>query len=56
MKNGQMLARYLVWYIDVLSLNNFKFDEYVNRIYPINIEIEDITDKKLGMLHTLTYK
>ena len=29
---------------DVLSLNNSKFDDYVERIYPIELEIKDTTD------------
>ena len=29
---------------DVLSLNNSKFGDYVERIYPIEIEIKDTTD------------
>ena len=28
---------------DILSLNNSKFDEYVERIYPIELEIKDTT-------------
>ena len=29
---------------DVLSLNNSKFGDYVDRIYPIELEIKDTTD------------
>jgi hypothetical protein len=29
---------------DVLSLNNSRFDDFVVRIYPIELEIKDITD------------
>jgi hypothetical protein len=29
---------------DVLSLNNSRFDDFVDRIYPIELEIKDITD------------
>ena len=29
---------------DVLSLNNTKFGDYVERIYPIKLEIQDTTD------------
>ena len=29
---------------DVLSLNNTKFGNYVERIYPIELEIKDTTD------------
>jgi hypothetical protein len=29
---------------DVLSLNNSKFGDFVDRIYPIELEIEDTTD------------
>ena len=33
---------------DVLSLNNSKFDEFVDRIYPIEPEIKDITDTDIA--------
>jgi hypothetical protein len=29
---------------DVLSLNNSKFGNFVDRIYPIDLEIKDTTD------------
>jgi hypothetical protein len=29
---------------DVLSLNNFMFGDFVDRIYPIDLEINDTTD------------
>jgi hypothetical protein len=29
---------------DVLSLNNSRFDDFVDRIYPIELEIKDTTD------------
>jgi hypothetical protein len=29
---------------DVLSLNNFRFGDFVDRIYPIELEIKDTTD------------
>ena len=29
---------------DVLSLNNSRFGDFVDRIYPIELEIKDITD------------
>ena len=29
---------------DVFSINNFRFDDYGGRIYPIKLEIEDTTD------------
>ena len=29
---------------DVLSLNNSKFGDFVDRIYPIELEINDTTD------------
>jgi len=38
--------------VDVLSLNNLKFGDYVGSIYPIELEIPQIW---LGLLHTLTY-
>jgi hypothetical protein len=43
-----MLARsfnFTFHYIDdVLSLNNFRFSDFVDRIYPIELEIKDTTD------------
>jgi hypothetical protein len=47
-KNEKKLARsfnFTFRYIDdVLSLNNFRFCDFVDRIYPIEFEIKDITD------------
>ena len=47
-KNEKKLARsfnFTFRYIDdVLSLNNFRFGDFVDRIYPIELEIKDITD------------
>jgi hypothetical protein len=46
-KNEKKLARSLNFtfrYIDVLSLNNSRFGDFVDRIYPIKLEIKDITD------------
>ena len=42
---------------DVLSLNNSRFGDFVDRIYPIELELEDITvtASYIGLLHTLTY-
>ena len=31
-------------YSDVLSLNNSRFGDFVDRIYPIELEIKDTTD------------
>jgi hypothetical protein len=31
-------------YDDVLPLNNSRFDDFVDRIYPIELEIKDTTD------------
>jgi len=39
---------------DVLLLNNSKFGDFADRIYPIKLEIKDTTDT-IGLLHTLTY-
>ena len=36
---------------DVISLNNLKFDDYVERIYPIELEIKDTTDTKKSTLY-----
>ena len=47
-KNQKKLARsfnFTFRYIDdVLSLNNFRFDDFVDRIYPFELEIKDTTD------------
>ena len=41
---------------DVLSLNNSRFGDFVDRIYPNELEIKDITDTdRSACLHTLTY-
>ena len=53
-KNKKKLVRsfnFTFRYIDdVLSLNNSRFGDFVDRIYPIELEI-----KQIGLLHTLTY-
>jgi hypothetical protein len=47
-KNGKKLARsfnFTFRYIDdVLSLNNYRFGDFVDRIYPIELEIKDTID------------
>ena len=47
-KNEKKLARSFIFtfrYIDdVLSLNNSRFGDFVDRIYPIELEIKDTTD------------
>ena len=47
-KNKQKLIRsfnFMLRYIyDVLSLNNSSFRDFVDRTYPIELEIKDITD------------
>ena len=47
-KNKKKLARsfnFTFRYIDdVLSLNNSRFGDFVDRIYPIELEIKDTTD------------
>jgi hypothetical protein len=47
-KNEKKLARsfnFTFCYIDdVLSLNNSRFGDFVDRIYPIELEIKDTTD------------
>jgi hypothetical protein len=47
-KNEKKLARsfnFTFWYIDdVISLNNFRFGDFVDRIYPIELEIKYTTD------------
>ena len=57
-KNEKMLTRSFIFtfrYIDdVLSLNNCKLADFIDRIYPTEFEIND-TQIQLGPLHTLTY-
>ena len=38
---------------DVLSLYNYRFDDFVDRIYPIEFEIKDttVTDRSASCLH-----
>ena len=48
-KNERKLARsfnvtYYIWIYDILSLNNSRFDDFVDRIYPIGLAIKDTTD------------
>jgi hypothetical protein len=47
-KNEKKLARsFNFTYIDdVLSLNNSRCDDFVDRIYPIELEIKDTTDSE----------
>ena len=40
---------------DVLSLNNFKFGDYADHIYLIELEIKDTINTTISRLHTLTY-
>ena len=55
-KNEKKLARSFNftfrYFDDVLSLNNSRFGEFVDRIYPIELEIKDTTDTLIGLLHT----
>jgi hypothetical protein len=57
-KNEKKLARSFnstFRYIDdVLSLNNSRFGDIVDHIYPIELEIKD-TAIQIGLRHTLTY-
>ena len=47
-KNEKKLARSFNFTFrdidDVLSLNNYRFGDFVDRIYPIELEIKDTTD------------
>ena len=61
MKSEKKLARsfnFMFRYIaDVLSLNNPRFCDFVDRIYPIELEIKDImdtgrTDSSLDLRYT----
>jgi hypothetical protein len=38
---------------DVLSLNNYKFDDFVDRVYPIEHEIKDTTNISLRELFSI---
>ena len=53
-KNEKKLARsfnFTFHYIDgVLSLNNSRLSDFVDRIYPIELEIKDTTDTELIVL------
>ena len=40
---------------DVLLLNNSRLGDFVDRIYPNEIEIKDTTDTDSRVLYTLTY-
>ena len=57
-KNEKKLARssnFAFRYIDdVLSLNNSRFGDFVDRIYLIELEIK-IPEIQIGLLHTSTY-
>ena len=50
-KNEKKLARSLNFTSrlidDVLSLNNSRFSDFVNRIYPNGLEIKDTTDTEM---------
>jgi len=37
---------------DVISLNNSKFDDCLDRIYPTEVEINDTIEKVKSLLHT----
>ena len=57
-KNEKKLARssnFTFRYINyVLSLDNSRFGDFVDRIYPIELEIKDTTDTD-GLLHTVPW-
>ena len=41
---------------DILSLNRYRFGDFVDRIYPIELVINKrIQQIQIGLLHTLTY-
>jgi hypothetical protein len=58
-KNEKKLAlsfNFTFRYIDdVLLLNNSRLGDFVDRIYPNEIEIKDTTDTDSRLLYTLTY-
>ena len=43
-KNEKKLARSFIFTYDIISLNNSRFGDFVDRIYPIELEIKDTTD------------
>ena len=43
-KNGQSFNITSRITYDVISLNNFRFGDFVDRIYPIELEIKHTTD------------
>ena len=43
-KLGQYFNLTFRYIDDVISLNNFRFGDFVDRIYPIELEIKDTTD------------
>jgi hypothetical protein len=43
-KNEKKLARSFTFTYDIISLNNSRFGDFVDRIYPIELEIKDTTD------------
>jgi hypothetical protein len=56
-KNEKKLARsffHVAHIYDVISLNNYRFGDFVDRIYPIELEIND-TQILIGLHHALTY-
>jgi hypothetical protein len=58
-KNEKKLAlsfNFTFRYIDdVLLLNNSRLGDFVDRIYPNELEIKDTTDTDSRLLYTLTY-
>jgi hypothetical protein len=58
-KNEKKLARsfnFKFRYIDdVLSLNNSRFGDFVDRIYPIELEIKDTTDTDRSALYLVLH-
>ena len=46
-----MLIKNVKYKDDVLSLNNSKFGDFVDRIYPIQLEIKDTTDTDRSVLY-----
>jgi hypothetical protein len=58
-KNEKKLAlsfNFTFRYIDdVLLLNNTRLGDFVDRIYPNELEIKDTTDTDSRLLYTLTY-
>ena len=51
-KNEKKLVLIFNYINDVISLNNSKFDDYLDCIYPTEVEINDTIEITKSLLHT----